>query len=207
MTLSRTVGWVVLCGSLGCGPKGAPDAGGAGGGGGGAGGGGGSGGCDGATKTPPNLVPNHGFECGDRGWAPQLGTLETVTDARTGANAARLTATDAGEGVFAYSTPIVSNAPSDHYCATAWVKGTVGNMKLSIKTNKNGAGVDTTFSSPVATTSWIRVPPFTVLAVPNTFGMDLYVRFLLSQGNAGDTLLVDDVDVWESVDGGCNQAR
>jgi hypothetical protein len=59
----------------------------------------------------------------------------------------------------------------------------------------------------VATTSWIRVPPSTVLSVPGASGSSLYVRFLLSQGQAGDTLLVDDVDVWESADGKCKETR
>lgn len=188
---------------LGCGAGGSPDGGGSGG---GAGGDAGSN-CGAGAKTPRNLVPNPGFECGDLGWAPQSGTLEAVSDARSGTKAVKLTASSTGAGVFAYATPIVTNAPADHYCATAWVKGTVGNAKLSILTNKNGVGTDTTFSSPVATTTWIRLPPSTVLAVPNASGMSLYVRLLLSQGSAGDTLLVDDVDVWESADGKCNEPR
>jgi hypothetical protein len=176
----------------------------------GAGGGGGSGGgsaCDGAAKNPPNLVPNAGFECGDMGWAPQMGTLDVVTDARSGSKAVKLTASSSGAGVFAYATPILSPAPGDNYCATAWVKGTVGNAKLSILTNNNGVQTDTTFSSPVATSTWIRIPPSLVLEVPDAKGTKVYVRLLLSQGAAGDTLLVDDVDVWESPDGGCKETR
>ena len=41
----------------------------------------------------------------------------------------------------------------------------------------------------------------------SAMGSKLYVRFLLSQGSAGDTLLVDDVDVWESADGKCKETR
>ena len=89
----------------------------------------------------------------------------------------------------------------------AWVKGTVGNAKLSILTSSSVGGTDFNFSSPVATNTWIRMPPFTVLAVPGAMGSKLYVRFLLSQGSAGDTLLVDDVDVWESADGKCKETR
>ena len=152
-------------------------------------------------------MPNPGFECGDTGWAPQMGTLDIVTDARTGTKAARLTATSTGAGVFAYATPILTNAPGDNYCATAWVKGTVSNAKLSILTNKSGVGTDSSFSSPVATTTWIRMPPSLVLNVPGAMGSSLYVRLLLSQGTSGDTLLVDDVDVWESADGKCKETR
>src|SRR4051812_28123594 len=45
--------------------------------------GGGAGGgtqCDSPRRTPSNLVPNPGFECGDVGWSPQSGTLEALED-------------------------------------------------------------------------------------------------------------------------------
>ena len=96
----RSVGLALLALSIGCGPTGGSqdaghdkDA--------GPNGDDGGPGCDGPKKTPPNLVPNWGFECGDTGWAPQTGTLEVVTDARTGAKAAKLTANASGAAALA----------------------------------------------------------------------------------------------------------
>lgn len=196
---------VFLVGLLfGCGSSSTGAGGGAGGGGGGAGGGSA---CTGAAKSPANLVPNDGFECGDMGWSPQSGDLAAVADARTGSKAVKLTATAAG-GKFASTRPFVTSTSGKTYCAVAYLKGTVGNAQLSVLEDKGGTVVDHTFSTPVASTSWLRTPPSTNLEVRAAAGSKLYVRFVMHQSPAaGDTLLVDDVDVWESADGLCKETR
>jgi hypothetical protein len=196
ISLAVTVGFTLACGSPGGGglDAGPVD-------------GGSSSVCDGPSKSPPNLVPNSGFECGEQGWAPQYGTLETVTDARTGSKAVKLTATATGAGQF--SQLFVSSASGNTYCAWAWLKGTVSDVRLSVlSAGATGTGgTDTNFSSPVATNTWIRVRPSVPLSVPSRAGDKLYLRFVFSNGKAGDTLIVDDVDVWESIDGKCNETR
>jgi hypothetical protein len=172
----------------------------------GGGAGGGSGNCSGAAKTPPNLVPNNGFECGDMGWSPQSGTLSADTDARTGTQSAKLVATAAG-GKFAVTLPVVTSASGKTYCAVAYLKGTVADAQLSVLEDKGGSVIDHTFSTPVASTTWLRTPPSTTLGVPAAVGSKLYVRLLMRTPNANDTLLVDDVDLWESSDGQCKETR
>lgn len=176
--------------------------------GGGSGGGGGT--CAPAAKTPPNLVPNNGFECGDMGWSPQgAATLAANADARTGSQSAKLVAMGSpADGKFAVTLPIVTSTSGKTYCAQAYLKGTVANAQLSVLESAAGGGVvDHTFSTPVASTTWLRTPPSTNLEVRAAAGAKLYVRLVMRNPNANDTLLVDDVDVWESADGLCKETR
>ena len=97
--------WVgMVAGLVACGPTpGGQDAG-------TGGGGGGGGNCAGSAKTPANLVPNPGFECGDMGWSPQSGTLAADPDAHTGSQSAKLVATGATPaGKFAATLPVVAD--------------------------------------------------------------------------------------------------
>lgn len=170
--------------------------------------GGGTGGgsaCNSAAQSPANLVGNDGFECGDMGWSAQSGDVAVATDARTGSKSMKLTASAAG-GKFASTQPFVASASGKTYCARAYFKGTVSDAQLSVLESKSGGVVDHTFSTPVASTAWLRTPPSTNLEVPAAAGSKLYVRFVMHQSPAaGDTLLVDDVDVWESADGKCKE--
>ncbi len=175
--------------------------------GGGAGGAGGSGNCNGAAKTPPNLVGNNGFECGDTGWSPQSGDVVADADAHSGTKSLKLTATAAG-GKFASTAPIVASTTGSVYCAVAYLRGTVADAQLSVLEDKGGTVVDHTFSTPVKSENgWLRAPPSTNLEVRAAAGSKLYVRFLMRTPAAGETLLVDDVDVWESTDGKCKETR
>ena len=168
----------------------------------------GGGNCSSAAKTPPNLVPNSGFECGDQGWSPQSGTLAADADARTGSQSAKLIATGTPPaGKFALTQPVVTSTSGKTYCAVAWLKGTVGDAILSVLEDKGGSVVDHTFSTPVASTTWLRAPPSTNLEVRAAAGSKLYVRVLMRTPSANDTLFVDDVDLWESADGLCKETR
>jgi hypothetical protein len=179
------------------------------GGGAGGGAGGGSGSCPNAVKTPPNLLANSGFECGDMGWSPQSGTLAAVTDARTGSQAAKLLATGTTPaGKFATTVPFVTSASGKVYCAIAYLKGSVANAQLSVLEDKGGSVIDHTFSTPLANdTAWVRTPPSINLDVPAAAGSKLYLRAVMKDPKANDTLFVDDIDVWESIDGKCKETR
>ncbi len=173
----------------------------------GGGSGGGSGNCNSAAKTPANLVANDGFECGDTGWSPQSGDVAAATDVHGGAKSLKLTATAAG-GKFASTAPVVASTSGGVYCAVAYFKGTVADAQLSVLEDKGGAVVDHTFSTPVKSeVGWFRAPPSTNLEVRAAKGSKLYVRFVMRTPAAGETLLVDDVDLWESADGKCKETR
>jgi hypothetical protein len=175
-----------------------------------AGTGGGSGGsCAGEAKTPPNLVPNSGFECGDLGWSPQSGTLAADSDPHTGRQSAKLVATGATPaGKFAATLPVVASASGKTYCATAYLKGSLADAQLSVLEDKGGTVIDHTFSMPVmGSTTWLRTPPSINLDVAAAAGSKLYVRVLMRNPKASDTLFVDDVDLWESSDGKCKETR
>lgn len=200
----------VVAGLVACSPMSNGPDGGTGGGGGSGGGGGGAGNCAPAAKTPPNLVPNNGFECGDMGWSPQgTGTLSVDSDARTGSQSARLVAMGSpAAGRFSLTLPVVAAASGKTYCAQAYFKGTVSDAQLSVLESTTGGVVDHTFSTPVASTTWIRTPPSTNLEVRAAAGAKLYVRLVMHRNpKVNDTLLVDDVDVWESADGLCKEVR
>lgn len=169
-----------------------------------------SGVCDGPARQPPNLVVNPGFECGGDSpaeWSPFFGELAFVAEAHSGARAARVTAASNGAGQFSY-TPVVATATgaAKTYCAAAWMKGTTPNARLSLLVDVGGGGTEYTFTSPISGT-WIRLPPTTNLQVPAPRDAKVYLRFQMKDAVAGNELLVDDLDVWESADGRCQETR
>ena len=169
-----------------------------------------AGGCDGPVKSPPNLVKNPGFECGGDApaeWSPFFGDLTFVADAHSGTRAAHVTAISNGSAQFSYAPIVVTaSGAARTYCATAWMKGTSPNAKLSLLVDVGGGGTEYTFTSPVNGT-WIRLPPSTSLKVPAPVNGKVYLRFQMKDGVAGNVLLVDDLDVWESADGRCQEPR
>jgi hypothetical protein len=166
--------------------------------------------CNGPTKTPPNLVKNPGFECGGDApaeWSPFFGDLAFVADAHSGSRAAKVTATANGSGQFSYAPVVVTAADgAKTYCAAAWMKGSTPNARLSLLVDVGGGGTEYTFTSPISG-AWIRLPPTTNLQVPAPRDGKVYLRFQMKDATAGDTLLVDDLDVWESGDGRCQETR
>ena len=185
----------------------------AGGGGSGAGGGSGTGGgaagdCT-PVKTPRNLVQNAGFECGTGGpdaWAARDGTLAWSSDAHSGAKAALLTVPSAGQGTLLYRPDVAAALGTQTYCATVFVKGTAPDVKLILRKVFSGSVEDRTFSAPV-TQAYARVPPNLVLDVPGSAAQKLLLLVQTITAKAGDTLLVDDLDVCVSTSGDCKEAR
>jgi len=186
-------------------------------------GGGGTNGTDGGDtgnclepgKSPANIVQNYGFECGDGTgeWVPVYGDLTFPTgDAHTGNRSARLTATSSGGVRFAYKPDLVTNGGAATYCATVWAKGTVPYMRMVVLQD-GGDMQRIEFNSPV-TASWTRVPPSIALKAPNGNAQHLILTFEMQtnrgdgmNAKAGDTLDIDDVDVWQSADGRCQETR
>lgn len=176
-------------------------------------GGGGNDACRDTSKSPANLVANPGFECGGAApteWSPIFGTLDMVSDApRSGTRAAKLTMTDALGGRFAYAVNVPTGGTKT-WCFNAWIRGTAPHMRLAVMRDDN-TRVD--FSSPVAA-AWALVKPTKALDVANQGSSKLVFFFEMQttrgdnmNAKPGDTLFVDDVDVWESPSGSCAETR
>ncbi len=171
---------------------------------------GGAGACDGPARTPANLVHNGTFECGGAApaeWAAIYGTWSGSADAHGGTRAAQVTASGAG-GRLASADAVYTNASStpQTLCATAWMRTTAPNMRLVVMVDTGGGGVERAFASPREAT-WVRLPPSTALDATVPPGARVYLRFETKDQAVGDTLIVDDVDLWASPDGRCSEVR
>lgn len=165
--------------------------------------------CASPTRSPPTLVANSGFECGGEKpaeWSAIYGTLSMATEGHSGARAGQVTADGLG-GRFSYTGPVATNSGAQRtWCGAAWMKGTTPNAKLTLMADSSGGGTAYSFTSPINGT-WIRLPLSTNLQAPVPSGSRLLLLFEMKDQKAGDTLLVDDVDVWESPDGKCQEVR
>jgi len=164
----------------------------------------GGGDCQEPALTPPNLVKNAGFECGGDApaeWQQIYGDLAMVADAHGGARAAKLTATGT-IARFGYATPVLTTAKAGTWCTRAWMKGTVASARITALVD--ATGIAWPQNAPI-TASWLRLPTGTNLQVPAPAGAKVYLTFDMNNPTAGDTLIVDDVDFWESTDGLCHE--
>lgn len=173
--------------------------------------------CNTSTQNPPNLIPNAGFECGAENWGAIFGTFEVVDGGRSG-KAGKIVVNAAG-GRMALLPDVVKNGGTKTYCATAWIQGTVPFMKLRLLRDSNGGGQSFEFSEqgPALTgapTDFHRVPPTLVVKVPNQDAtrIQLVIEAQTNRSDGmsaqpGQYLLVDDVDVWVSPDGMCQEVR
>lgn len=181
------------------------------GGGGDAGAGGGGAGCA-PAKTPPNLLANGSFECsatGPEGFFARDGELTLVAgEGRAGSRSARLTIPQAGptDVTLAATGNVATNLGANTYCATAWVKGTVSDARLVLRRSSGGAVEDFTFSGPV-TSTWQRLPPSLVVKASGANAPALLLLVQSRNGKPGEALFVDDVDVWVSGSGACDEVR
>ena len=166
-------------------------------------------GCDsGKVLGAPNLLQNAGFECGDalEGWEAQFGSARVETTAvRSGRNAARLIADEAKTYVHLWHDADAVTAPASGttYCAYAWVKGTAANAHITVR--RVGSNMDDNFSAPLSNSEWTRIPSESYGGLPAVAQGDsaLLFRVFMKNAQQGDFLLIDDVALWESVDGKC----
>lgn len=172
--------------------------------------GGGSGACNGAAKTPPNLVENAGFECDGSEWAGTIyGTFEVVTDGRTG-RAGQVTVNQSGAR-FVYTKNLAADAIGKKYCYSAWLKGTAPFMRIKVISEKSGGFFEDSFSEQIFA-DYRRIPPqFTQPIGAGTTRLSLIFEVQTNRtdnqnGMSGQTMLIDDVDVWESTTN-CAESR
>ena len=175
-----------------CGPmvKGAPDA-------------GGQDLCNGPAKTPANLIENGGFECdlSPAAWAGSsiYGTFEIVDGGHSG-RAGKVTV-NAGGGRMSYAKDFAVDAGMKSFCFSAFLSGTAPFMRMRVLAGGTNQEVD---QSDQIFSDWRRLPLGTALEVPNNNATKLQLVFEVQTNRAtqnalpGDTMLIDDVDVWES---------
>ena len=163
---------------------------------------GGSSGCEGPAKSPPNLLADPSFECGTAVWTVVTGDFAVVSGGRTGEKAGRLSATTAGSGQAGLG-PVVASTSGKAYCLYAWVSGSASDMRMEVLPTM--AGVASSFSSPVPASGWLQAPMSSNLKVQVAAGDSLYLRFRILNSQAGQTLDLDDLDLWESQSGNCDE--
>lgn len=154
--------------------------------------------CTGAPRTPPTLVENASFEC-EGGWSQVYGTLALVEGGRSG-RAAQVTVNQAG-GRFAAAKPFAENVGTKTYCVTAWLKGTAPFMRMRVLRDFNGSVQELAFSEQIFS-DWRRIPTLKVTG-DNAPKLTLVFEVQTNRTDGqnampGQTMLIDDVDVWES---------
>lgn len=165
--------------------------------------------CLGTPKSPANVLSDPGFDCGTDTWkaASSYGEFKIVEGGITG-KAGQITFK--GElGARFGALGVIADGQGKTWCAQAMVKGSAKVIDLLLVPSAGGQGVS--FSAPL-TSSWSKVRPSggLDLVVPAGASADLLFRVQTSGPNAaavGDSVLVDDVDVWASATGRCDDAR
>ncbi len=166
-------------------------------------------GCRDTSKTPANLVENGAFECDTSPleWSAVYGTFETVGTGRSG-RAGQITVNPAG-GRFAYSKEFAVEAGNKTFCFSAYLKGTAPFMRLRVLRVFSGSVQEVAFSEQVFP-DFRKIP---TLKVTNDNAPKLQLVFEAQTNRSdgmnattGQTLVIDDVDVWESA-ANCSETR
>jgi len=160
---------------------------------------------DATTPSVPNVAPNPGFECGTppEGWnAPLLGSLE-VTAGRSG-NAAKVTAKTTTQGVVSMSSqsPVASAPLNGTWCVSAWLRGTAENAVIILRRDRGGGSLlDESFFQPL-TSDWTKISNSAQL---DGTDVNLYVAAGVRAPQKDQVFEVDDVQVWKSTSGRCDE--
>jgi hypothetical protein len=166
-------------------------------------------GCRDTSKTPANLLENPAFECDSSPaeWSGIYGTLELVAGGRSG-RAAQVTVNQAG-GRFAYAKDFAIDAGNKTFCFSAWLKGTAPFMRMRVLRVLSGSVQEVAFSEQVF--SDFRKIPTLKVTNDNAPKLQLVFEAQTNRGDgqnamAGQTIVIDDVDVWESA-ANCTETR
>lgn len=168
--------------------------------------------CRDTARTPASLLENWNFECGASPWAAVFGTFELAAgEGRGGGAAGKMTVTSAG-GRFTYQPAALTAGGSKTYCLSAWVKGTVPFIRMRALLDFDGRVQEYSMSEALGP-DWKKTPPSNPLRIPNDNAPKLLIVFEAQTNRtdgqsavAGQTLFVDDVDLWET-SGTCTEAR
>lgn len=165
--------------------------------------------CRDGVKTPANLIENPGFECDGSEWAAvsTYGTFD-FAPGRTG-RAGRITFGGLG-GRLQYTKSFApSPAGNRTYCFSAWLSGTAPFMRLRVLRDFDGSVQEVSFAEQVFP-EFRRIPTLKVTA-DNAPKLILLFEMQTNRTDgqnavAGHTMLIDDVDVWESTTN-CAESR
>ncbi|MFO0597821.1 MAG: hypothetical protein U0228_21145 [Myxococcaceae bacterium] len=166
-----------------------------------------AGGCTDSGKTPPNLLENPGFECdtSPATWSAIFGKLDFVSGGRSG-RAAQVTV-DATGGRFTYAKEFAPNPGTKSYCFTAWKAGTAPFIRMRVLRDFNGSVQEVAFSDQ--NFSDFRKIPTQKVTADNAPKLLLVFEVQTNRTDGmnampGQTMLIDDVDVWETTSN-CNE--
>lgn len=168
-----------------------------------------TGACMGPAKTPPNLAPNGTFDCPNpTAEFRALGTGATVevTSGRSG-NALKFTSSAMVFGNRFGSTWKIVAPSAGTYCINAWMKSTSTATTLRLFGAAPGMATGFQFDMPGPLTTWSKVPPNVKLDVTVKAGDEVTVSVEDKTNTAGTVIELDDVDLWVSPDGRCQEAR
>ncbi len=165
--------------------------------------------CSSAAKTPPNLAVNAEFECPDP--TRSFGTLDPVAtiaqvDGRTG-KALRFTTSSGVYGNRFSSTWKAKASVAGTYCLTAWLKSTSTATIVRFYGGPAGQARGNMFAMPGPVANWSKVPPNVKLDVTVGAGDELFVEVAERTNTAGSVIDLDDLDLWASASGRCDEAR
>lgn len=166
---------------------------------------------DAGPSPQPNLARNGSFEAPDSG--TEFKSLNQnarvgLTRGRTG-NALKLTTASGLYGnSFGSEWKVVAPAAGT-YCLITWMTSTstatvVRLLKFSPSTG-NGENLDFTMPGPL--TMWTKVPPNVKHSASLATGDELSVVITDRTASASTVIEVDDIDLWLSPDGRCEDTR
>lgn len=164
--------------------------------------------CSVPVKSPPNLARNGLFECGDATLEFQSdgagGKVESTTG-RTGKGLKFTVASGLFNNQFSSKWKLnVSTAAT--YCATAYVKSPAPVITMRLYA-ANVTNQWKEFDLPGPAADWSRIPPTIVVNQNAQPGDEVFLMFVDEGSTAGRVIEVDDLDVWVSADGRCQEAR
>jgi hypothetical protein len=171
----------------------------------------GSEGCKDTSRSPANILENPHFECDSATpeWRALNGTIELVAGGRSG-RALKITADSTG-GRAVYTRPIAADAGMKKFCVSAWISGTAPFMKTQVL--QTGGTMLRIEQADQLFPDFRKTPLGRGLELPNGDATKMELVFLVQTGRTdgqnampGDTMLIDDVDVWETT-GNCGETR
>lgn len=166
---------------------------------------------DAGPSLSPNLARNGSFEAPDSGTEfKSLNQNATVglTAGRTG-KALKLTTSSGLYGnSFGSEWKVVAPAPGT-YCLVTWMtsSSTATIVRLLRFSPSTGNGENLDFTMPGPLTTWTKVPPNVKHSATLATGDELSVVISDRTATANTVIEIDDLDLWLSADGRCEDAR
>ncbi len=151
-----------------------------------------------------NFVVNAGFECApSTPWSVSSGVGTVIDAGHSGSNALKVVADSLGQALVGQDN-VVNDTGGQVFCAQLWVRGTSPEMRLEVRVSPSGKG--SAFSSPLGSDGgWVKVPPGAPMAVSSERGESLSVLAKTQAAAVGQTLIIDDVELWPSASGRCDE--